>query len=182
MEAQRRPGRGLTITGIVLIVLALVLGGISVGIVAWGVAGLDVDQFQIAQASVPGTIEFQANEPGNYFVGVTGVANPAAALNFELRDADGDAVAMQPWQFGDGWQEEMADEDLLGFHIDEPGRYTLVVSNGDEGRYEAVLGRLPTDALIGMAAAGIAGFCGGALTVLLLIVGVIILIIGLVKR
>ena len=182
MEAQRRPGRGLIITGIVLIVLALVLGGISVGVVAWGLAGVDFDQFQITQASVPGTIEFQADEPGNYFVNVPGVDNVAAALSFELRDADGESLALQPWQFGDGWQEEMTDEDLLGFHLDEPGRYALVVTNGEQGRYEAVLGRLPTDVMMGMAAAGIAGFCGGGLTVLLLIVGVVILISGLVRR
>ncbi len=183
MEAQRRPGRGLTITGIVLIVIALVLGGISIGVVVWGVAGVDFDEFQIAQAAVPGTIEFQADEPGNYFIEVPGVADPAAALSFELRDRDTDETrTMQPWDFGEGWQEGLAGADLLGFHIDEPGRYALEVTNGEEGRYEAVLGHLPPDALMGVAIASVAGFCGGGLTVLLLIIGVIVLIIGLVKR
>lgn len=179
--AQRRPGRGLMLTGAVLIVIAIVLGLISGGVVMWGFAGLDWEQFALAESTVPGTLDFEAPEPGNYFLTVPGV-DADAELTVELRSRDtGEEVALNPWQFYGETINDYDDPEMVPFRLDEAGEYTLDV-RGEVDERDAVVGRIPVELVGRMAWAGISALCGGGITVLLLVVGVILLVIGLVKN
>lgn len=178
---QRRPGRGLMITGAVFIAVGIVLGLISGGVVMWGFAGLDWQQFALVESTVPGTLEFEVQEPGNYFL-VVPEADAASDFAIELRSRDtGETVALNPWEFYGETIDDYNDPEMVPFRLDEPGEYALEVS-GDVDERDAVVGRIPLDLVGRMMWAGISALCGGGLTVLLLVVGVILLVIGLVKN
>ncbi len=198
-DAPRPRGRGLLIAGVVVMVLSVIGGVVSIGVIASIEDLLDFEEVVWDGPSdrlVPGAIEFSVLEPidegddGDMTVGIALSAVPTPEPTCRILDADDTEVAIGP----PSPQDELLDWD--GYYFDYQLLRTARVGPGDyrascevEGEPSAAsgvsftVGRvIAVDDFTDDVTPILGGFGGLMLSGLLFIVGLVLAIVGLVLR
>ncbi len=176
-------------SGLILIVVAIVLGGISGGIFAYGIWKFASDEM-VARELVPGTLMLPLEETGHYAVyheyrstvdgrTITN-SNSAPNLDMTLREAtQGLQVPLRQTHGNYSYERPSgAGTSLASFEIDQPGDYVLEVTSSGAGEYVIAIGQ----PRLGLFLTGMASlFCGGGLAGIMLLVGIVLLAVGLAQ-
>lgn len=198
-DAPRPRGRGLLIAGIAVMVLSVIGGAVSIGVIASSTDFFDFEEVAIDGPSdrlVPGEIEFSVLEPidagddGDMTVGIALSAVPTPEPACRILDADGAEVAIGPPSPQDellDWDGYYYDYQLLRTARVVPGDYRAVCEvEGEPSAASGVnftVGRvLGVDDFTDNVTPVLGGFGGLMLSGLLFIVGLVLAIVGLVQR
>lgn len=176
-QQPKRKGKAAIITGAVLLVAAVIIGIIGTAGIANGVSKLGLDTAQTAFG--PATLDVQLEGGSSYVVYEFGTLSQRAGItpdDVTVTDPSGAAVAVQGMgdigqSFNDGAQDLSA---VAQFSTTTTGSYAVTVAT--EGA-EFMVGP-SISSFIGLGLFGLAI----AFAVLLGIIGLVVLIVGLVRR
>lgn len=176
--------RRLLVSGVVVLVVSLIAGGVLLVLAARQVASA-IDDMARAPVGCETTLSF--TETGTFWAFVetrgssSGTAGGACELpeswdlstppqvDLTLTDASGAGIALVPDPSLDYGVGGSAGTSVASFEIDEPGEYVLRVQSGEAG-FAVAVGRNPDDAglVLGVIALAVAGV--GAIVALVLVV------------
>lgn len=187
--APPQPPRRLIVGGALLIGGAAIIGVASLAFFAFSLWQF-ASNGMIARKVVPATFTMQIDEPGKYLIYyehqsvIDGrsfqTSRQTPALNFQLADATGQPISLDPPRMQHTY-ETPSRQGSSWFEFEAPaaGTYELEVTGTGNEQYVIAVGQ-PTlgTFLVGMATL----ICAGALAMVMLVVGSVLLVVGFVKR
>ena len=192
IETQALPHhtwRRLIWAGAILVATAMVIGLVSLAFFAFSIWQFVSDEM-VAREVVPATFPVQISKAGRYHVFyehrsvVNGrhfrTSTQPPALSLHLTDSAGRNVALEPSRMQYTYESpSRRGKSWFEFEVPAAGTYELEVTGSDGQHYVVAVGQ----PRLGMFFAGMASFvCGGGMTLLMLMLGSVLLIVGFVKR
>lgn len=170
---MRKAGGGLILAGVILLVAAILVAVIGIWMGASG--AMDYAE-SIKPFSAPGETTVEVDEPGDYRIFSESGALPSDVA-VTVTSPSGTSLELRPNTSETYGFDNRQGASIYGFRADAPGTYTVTATS------EGSTAQLAVGPSIMSAAGSLFGILGGVcLGALLGVVGLVLLIIGIVKR